>query len=281
MRAARILVVDDDPWIQRRVASTLGLRGHQVSLAGDGQGALALASKIRPDLIVTSASLPTLAGFSWWERLRADGPSADAPIIFLLSVPDTGIEVRGWAPWDQSVGKPFRVEDLEKAVVQALKSDRLEIATTTSTAPTPSLRPHRAVDPTKPSSGYRPLSAIRGVIEQISLPSLLTLLEMERKTGVLLVERPQGGNARVYLRKGRVVRADVETPVLSGAAAVYEALTWTEGGFDFLAGDVGGVDDIQTSTTYLLMEAARRQDEARQMEAEAQPTAAAAEARRL
>jgi CheY-like chemotaxis protein len=255
------------------------LRGHQVSLAGDGPGALALASKLRPDLIVTSASLPTLSGWSWWERLRADGPAADIPIVFLLSVPDTSVEVRGRIPLDLSLGKPFRVEDLEKAVVKALRVEALEGTTTPGTHPTPPPpRPHRAVDPTKPSAGYRPLSAIRGAIDQISVAALLTLLEMERKTGLLLVERPQGGSARLYLRKGRVVRADVESPALSGAAAVYEALGWTEGGFDFLAGDVGGIDDIQTSTTFLLMEAARRQDEAR--EAAARP-GTAAEARRL
>ena len=40
-------------------------------------------------------------------------------------------------------------------------------------------------------------------------------------------------------------------------------LTWGAGSFDFLAGDVGGVDEIQASTTYLLMEGARRLDEAK------------------
>ena len=42
-------------------------------------------------------------------------------------------------------------------------------------------------------------------------------------------------------------------------------VSWTEGEFDFLAGDVGGVDEIQASTTYLLMEGARRIDEAKAM----------------
>ena len=193
MRAARVLIVDDDPWFQRRVTSTLGLRGHQVSVAGDAAGALALASKIRPDVIVTSASLPTVGGWSWWERLRQDGASPHAPIIFLLSVLDTSIELRGRIAGDQSLGKPFRLEDLDKAVVQALNTERLEVVTSSPAAPGSSHRPHRAVDPTKPSAGYRPLSALRGAIDQISLASILTLLEMERKTGLLLIERPEGG----------------------------------------------------------------------------------------
>ena len=128
--------------------------------------------------------------------------------------------------------------------------------------PAPVQRPQRSVDPTKPSSGFRPLSALRGAIDQISVGSVLTLLEMERKTGLLLVEGVTSF-ARLTLRKGRIIRAATEQPRLNGAAAVYEVLMWTNGGFDFLAGDAGGADDIQTTTTFLLMEGARRADETR------------------
>ena len=104
---------------------------------------------------------------------------------------------------------------------------------------------------------------MRGEIDQIGLSSILVVLEMERKTGILLVERASG-TARLFLRRGRIIRADTDEPRSSGAAAVYEALGWISGSFDFLAGDIGGVDDIQASTTFLLMEAARRVDEANQ-----------------
>ena len=278
MRAARILVVDDDPWIQRRVASTLGQRGHQVSLAGDAQAALAVATKLRPDLIVTVASLPTIDGWPWWQRLRASPAAADTPILFLRSVLDATTEIEGLGPRDANLRKPFRVEDLEQAVVQAL-GDTLVGPTTNAphaAQPAPPARPHRAVDPTKPSAGFRPLSALRGELDQVSLSSVLTILEMERKTGLLLVERSPAV-ARIYLRRGRVIRAQIEEPALSGTAAVYEILGWTAGAFDLLACDVGGVDDVQTSTTFLLMEGARRADEARETERIAAGSAAGTE----
>jgi hypothetical protein len=98
---------------------------------------------------------------------------------------------------------------------------------------------------------------------------VLTVLEMERKTGILLIERGTG-TARIYVRKGRIIRADTDPPQqLSGAAAVYETLTWSRGSFDLLVGDVGGVDEIQASTTFLLMEGSRRIDEQRADAAEA------------
>jgi CheY-like chemotaxis protein len=259
LKASRILVVDDDLWIQRTTASVLGQKGHQVSLAGDAPSAFALASRIRPDLVVTTVSLPALDGWSWWERLRALPASAHTPIVFLLPPGDVSADIAGAEPGDQRLRKPFRGEDLERSIVTALGSEPVQTATSDSGAPPP--RPHRAVDPTKPSAGHRPLSAMRGVLDQISISSVLVVLEMERKNGILLVESRRG-TGRLFLRRGRVIRAATETPPLSGAAAVYEIVSWNEGEFDFLAGDVGGVDEIQASTTYLLMEGARRLDEA-------------------
>lgn len=253
MTPGRILVVDDDPWIQRVVARTLGQRGHQVTLAGDAAGAFVVGSKIKPDLILTSTSLPAIEGWAWWERLRSLPACADAPIIFLTSDLDGAPNARGSGPHDQRLRKPFRMEDLERAVVTALGGGTVHTLVGQSAAPADAAE-------VRPSAGHRPLSALRGALDQLSLSSVLTVLEMERKTGILLVER-EAGVARLFLRKGHVIRADCDAPRLSGAAAVYEALTWRTGSFDFLIGDIGGVDEIQASTTFLLLEGARRLDE--------------------
>jgi DNA-binding response OmpR family regulator len=270
MKPARILVVDDDLWIQRTTASVLGQQGHQVSLAGDAPSAFALASRIRPDVVVTTVSLPALDGWSWWERLRALPACAQTPIVFLLPAGESVGEVAGAEPHDQRLRKPFRGEDLERTIVSVLGEQPVQTAT--SEAPPP--RPQRSVDPHKPSAGHRPLSALRGELDQISLSSVLTVLEMERKNGILMVEHGGRESGRLFLRKGRIIRAEIDDPQSSGAPAVYQMLTWGAGAFDFLAGDVGGVDEIQASTTYLLMEGARRLDEAK---AAAKPRALAQE----
>lgn len=254
MTPGRILVVDDDPWIQRIVARALGQRGHQVSLAGDAPGAFVVGSKTKPDLILTSISLPAIEGWAWWERLRTLPACADAPIIFLCSDLDASAAIAGAGPRDQRLRKPIRMEDLEQAVVTALGKDSVQTLVGHPTAPGDTVE-------ARPSAGHRPLSALRGALDQVSLSSVLTILEMERKTGILLCER-ETGVTRLFVRKGHVVRADCDQPRLSGAPAVYEALTWKSGSFDFLIGDIGGVDEIQSSTTFLLLEGARRIDEA-------------------
>lgn len=255
MSPARILVVDNDPWIQRTVATVLGQRGHLVSLAGDAQGALAAALKVPPDVVITTVTLPAVDGWSWWERLRARPEFAATPLLFLAGMREAPEgTVRGMDPArDERLSKPFRVEDLERAVHALLaRAPRGE-------GP---IAPWRGRNVEKPSAGHRPLSALRGEIDQIALSSVLVILEMERQTGILLLER-EGATARLYLRKGRVIRADSDGPQRPpGAHVVFEVLTWGRGTFDFLVGDVGGVDEIQTATTYLVMEAARRVDEA-------------------
>jgi two-component system OmpR family response regulator len=250
----RILVVDDDPWIQRIVARSLGQRGHQVTLAGDAPGAFVVGSKIKPDLILTAVELPAIDGWAWWERLRTLPACADAPIIFLASNLDADAAIPGAGPRDLRLRKPIRLEDLERAVVTALGDGSVHTLVAHPAAP-------GEISDTRPSAGHRPLSALRGALDQVSLSSVLTILEMERKTGILLCER-ETGVARLFVRKGHVVRADTDQPRLTGATAVYEALTWKSGSFDFLLGDIGGVDEIQSSTTFLLLEGARRIDEA-------------------
>jgi CheY-like chemotaxis protein len=84
MKAARILVVDDDLWIQRTTASVLGQQGHQVSLAGDAPSAFALASRIRPTSIVTDGVAARARRLVVVGTLRALPACAHTPIVFLL-----------------------------------------------------------------------------------------------------------------------------------------------------------------------------------------------------
>jgi CheY-like chemotaxis protein len=254
---ARVLIVDNDPWIQRMVATVLGQGGHLVNLAGDAQGALTCASKVLPEVVITTVGLPVVDGWPWWERLRVMPEQSSTPIIFLTGANEDPAAIRGFDPVrDHQLAKPFRIEDLERRLHSVLS--RLREGAVTDPPP-----PRRSL-PDKPSRGLRPLSAMQGALDLIGLSSILMILEIERKTGILLLEQPQTA-ARLFIRKGRIIRAEMDAPnACSGTTAVYAALTWNTGRFDFLVGDVGGIDDIQASTAFLLMEGARRVDEASQ-----------------
>jgi two-component system, OmpR family, response regulator MprA len=107
----RVLVVDDDPPLRRMLARTLSAEGYEVTLAGDGGGALAEAERTAPDVIVLDVAMPGLDGLSVARRLRGKGDFT--PILMLTArdaVPDrvAGLE----AGADDYLVKPFAVQEL-------------------------------------------------------------------------------------------------------------------------------------------------------------------------
>jgi hypothetical protein len=106
-------------------------------------------------------------------------------------------------------------------------------------------------------------AVLRGDLDQIGLSTILTLLEMERRSGLLVVKRARQ-TVRIEVRDGQAVRARVEGPRKpTGAEAVYQALAWPDGQFQLFGVRVTGRDEIGLRTTFLLMEGMRRIDEAR------------------
>ena len=83
MSNARILVVDDDQVIQQLLKVNLELEGYAVEVASDGEEALALFDRFRPDLVLLDIMMPKLDG--WEVARRLAGTTGGPPPIVLLS----------------------------------------------------------------------------------------------------------------------------------------------------------------------------------------------------
>jgi hypothetical protein len=107
-------------------------------------------------------------------------------------------------------------------------------------------------------------AVLRGDLDKVGLSTVLTILEMERRTGLLVVKHGRQ-TVRIEVRGGHVVRARGEGPRQpAGADAVYLALGWPGGQFQLFDVRVHtGRDEIGLRTAFLLMEGMRRLDEAR------------------
>ena len=104
-------------------------------------------------------------------------------------------------------------------------------------------------------------AALTGALTHFGLATLLTVLEMERRTGVLDLRGPDC-SGRIRLREGQVVNAEIRGGPLRGADAVFELLGLVEGAFIFRVEEVSVVnDEVSLPTAMLLLEAARRADE--------------------
>jgi len=82
----RILVVDDDEDALRGMEKLLCLDGFAVTAAADGEAALAEASRLRPDIVLTDLHMPGIDGAELCRRLHQVAP--DVPIIVMTAMSD-------------------------------------------------------------------------------------------------------------------------------------------------------------------------------------------------
>lgn len=106
----KILLVDDEPSIQKMLTRALERDGFEVHTAGDGEEALEAFSSFQPHLIILDIMLPKLDGTEVCRRIRAQ---SDVPIIMLTAKDDeidrvVGLELGA----DDYVTKPFAVREL-------------------------------------------------------------------------------------------------------------------------------------------------------------------------
>lgn len=108
----RVLVADDDPSISRLLERVLA-REYDVVSASDGTGALALASEIRPQLMILDVMMPGLDGFQLAGRVRLLPELKNVPIIFLTARDGPLDTIKGiQAGARHYLTKPFKIDDL-------------------------------------------------------------------------------------------------------------------------------------------------------------------------
>ena len=109
----RILIAEDDPITARFVSSLLREQGYEVLVAEDGEHAVELALKHRPDLIVSDLIMPYRDGFMVLRTLRSTEELAGIPVL-ILSMRDREEDiVRGLEEGaDDYVIKPFNAREL-------------------------------------------------------------------------------------------------------------------------------------------------------------------------
>ncbi|MBV6401076.1 MAG: Transcriptional regulatory protein SrrA [Anaerolineales bacterium] len=120
-----ILVVDDEPKIARLARDYLEKNGFRVVTAADGQSALTIARREKPDLLILDLMLPQMDGREVCRILRRE---SDVPIIMLTALSEeidqvTGLEIGA----DDYITKPFSVRALVARVRALLRRTRGDV----------------------------------------------------------------------------------------------------------------------------------------------------------
>lgn len=90
----RILVVDDDRLIRQMARRVLEKEAYEVIEGSDGEQALALVERERPDLLLIDLMMPGMDGYTAIERVRMRSHLESLPVMVLTSETGDGVEER-------------------------------------------------------------------------------------------------------------------------------------------------------------------------------------------
>ena len=117
---ARVLIVEDDPALAHMYGRALGLSGHRIDHAGDGEQGLKALLAVEYDLVVSDIRMPGMSGLDLLDKGRRLRP--DLPFVLMTAQLDA--ELYGRA---REMGviryllKPVRLDQLTRAVENGLK----------------------------------------------------------------------------------------------------------------------------------------------------------------
>jgi hypothetical protein len=103
---------------------------------------------------------------------------------------------------------------------------------------------------------------LSGQLARVRLPTLLSLFGMDRMTGRLVISRG-AEEARLHVKEGQIVDVEPIGASQTPRERVAQVLRWEEGAFEFYMEPVATGDRIGVSTTALLLDLAREEDEAK------------------
>ena len=124
-KQACILVVDDDQNLLRMVSRMLELEGFHSIVAADGNSALALLEKHKPDLVLLDIMTPGMDGFEVLRRMRQ---RSTVPVIMLTAVNQvTTVRDTIGLGADDYIRKPFSmVELLARISLHLMRAERVK-----------------------------------------------------------------------------------------------------------------------------------------------------------
>jgi two-component system phosphate regulon response regulator PhoB len=125
----RVLIVEDETALVELLRYNLEQTGFLVSVAYDGEEALASVQEDPPDLILLDWMLPLMSGIEVCRQLRRQTTTANLPIIMLTARGEEGDRVRGLdAGADDYVAKPFSPTELIARIRAVLRRIRPALA---------------------------------------------------------------------------------------------------------------------------------------------------------
>jgi len=223
MSASRVVVIVHDDWILHLLQEGLREGGFVVAAASSGAEGLARVRELTPDCVLCDVLLPDKDGYAVVAALRAE--ASIVPIALLAPEDDAHARTAAFeAGADALLTRPFRLEEVVaqmNALVQLarrMRERRVSLIDSLGAGP-----------PSSPEG-----ASFRGELEHMPISSLLTILEIERKTGTVSVRSGKRG-AKLELADGVLAGGSVDGVAGDALPVLREALTFESGSVSFRA----------------------------------------------
>jgi two-component system, OmpR family, response regulator len=257
MPSGVVLVIEDDEWVGRLLSTAVHEAGYEVVLCDTAEAGLSSACASEPECIVCDIDLPDHDGYWVARNLRTHPSRASVtPFLFLSALDDQESRLEGFhVGADVYMTKPFRVTEVVGqigALVQMASR----------------LRQRRDSLLSIPAAAEQ--TAIEGDLSQMSIATVLTVLEMERRSGVFEVSSKKR-RAQLDIASGCILHGTVGGTRVSALAALRTMLTWKLGRFAFTPGPRSEPTEKKSIAAYLL-EATRLEDESARAELQLPPS---------
>ena len=139
----KILLVEDDKSLREIYGVRLLAEGYDIVSAGDGEEALAMAIKERPQLIVSDVMMPKISGFDMLDILRSTTETRDIKVIMMTALSSEDQRQRGEQLGADRylVKSQVGIEDVVRTVHEVLADAPVAQNTFATSAPAPVAQP--------------------------------------------------------------------------------------------------------------------------------------------
>ncbi|HEY0190727.1 MAG TPA: response regulator [Kofleriaceae bacterium] len=231
----RIVVADAETRILERLSTALGTAGFSVATATNGMEAIGACLSRTPDVVLIERDMPVVDGLHVLQEMGRHTDLASVPVMMMSADATDLVRLQAFQLGAADfIPKPFTVLEVILRARRWARAAQREI--------------ERVV--------------LRGTLGELSLPSLLTIFEQERKSGQLSLTRDQVV-AWIDFHDGKIMRARSTEVDDDTRAVMLSLLDWQTGFFELSAGVAGaGAPELEGSVTRLLLEHAQIRDEA-------------------
>lgn len=170
----KILLVEDDKSLREIYGVRLLAEGYDIVSAGDGEEALAMAIKDRPDLILSDVMMPKISGFDMLDILRSTTETKGIKVIMMTALSSEDQRQRGVALGADRylVKSQVGIEDVVRTVHEVLADAPVITPILPPSTPAPLAPAIQAPTPMMPGPGPSPSTPVPAVDPPVPTPAV-------------------------------------------------------------------------------------------------------------